>query len=130
VAGNVRELSRRGIVDADFDAEGALGGLPEDVQLVIYRVAQEALNNAVRHADADHVQVELRREDGQVELSVRDDGRGFTFDETGRGLGIGGMRERALLVGGKFQIESRRGVGTRVRLEVPITGNDDDGSED
>jgi two-component system, NarL family, sensor histidine kinase UhpB len=118
------------VIDASFDAQGDLGELPEDVQLVVYRVAQEALNNAVRHSEADHVQVELRRDDGDVELSVRDDGRGFTFDETGRGLGIGGMRERALLVGGKFQIESRRGIGTRVRLEVPITGQDDDGSED
>ena len=130
LAGNVRELSRQGVIDASFGAEGELGALPEDVQLVVYRVAQEALNNAVRHADADHVQVELRREDGQVELSVRDDGRGFTFDETGRGLGIGGMRERALLVGGKFQIESRRGVGTRVRLRVPIDTGDDHGGED
>ena len=125
VAGNVRELSRQGVVDATFDAEGDLSGLPEAVQLVIYRVAQEALSNAVRHSEADHVQVELQRQDDHVALSVRDDGRGFTFDETGRGLGIGGMRERALLVGGEFQIESRRGVGTRVRLLVPITGEDE-----
>jgi two-component system sensor histidine kinase UhpB len=130
VAGNVRELSRQGVVDATFDAEGDLSGLPEDVQLVVYRVAQEALSNAVRHSDAERVQVELRREDDGVALSVRDDGRGFTFDETGRGLGIGGMRERALLVGGEFQIESRRGVGTRVRLLVPITGDDDPGDEE
>ena len=125
LAGNVRELSRQGGVDASFEAHGDLGDLPEDVQLVIYRVAQEALSNAVRHSEAEHVQVELRRENGRVALSVRDDGRGFTFDETGRGLGIGGMRERALLVGGEFQIESRRGVGTRVRLLVPITGEDE-----
>ncbi len=130
LAGNVRELSRQGALGASFDAEGELGGLPEDVQLVVYRVAQEALTNAVRHSEADHVQVELRREGDRVALSVRDDGRGFTFDETGRGLGIGGMRERALLVGGEFQIESRPGIGTRVRLLVPITPGDDDGSEE
>jgi two-component system sensor histidine kinase UhpB len=127
LAGNVRELSRQGVVEATFEAEGELRGLPEDAQLVIYRVAQEALTNAVRHAEAEHVQVELRREDGEVELSVRDDGRGFTFDETGRGLGIGGMRERALLVGGRFQIESRPGTGTRVRLSVPIRDSDEPG---
>ncbi len=130
LAGNVRELSRQGPLDASFEAEGDLRGLPEDAQLVVYRVAQEALTNAVRHAEAEHVQVELRREGDSVALSVRDDGHGFTFDETGRGLGIGGMRERALLVGGEFQIESRPGVGTRVRLSVPITPGDDNGSEE
>jgi two-component system sensor histidine kinase UhpB len=129
LAGNVRELSRQG-VDAEFEAEGALGALPEDVQLVIYRVAQEALNNAGRHSEAEHVHVTVRREPGRAELTVRDDGRGFTFDETGRGLGIGGMRERALLVGGEFQIESRPGIGTRVRLIVPITEVNDDGEEE
>ena len=129
LAGNVRELTRQGVIEAGFDAEGDLGHLPEDVQLVVYRVAQEALNNAVRHAEATHVHVGLQRENDLVELSVRDDGRGFTFDQTGRGLGIGGMRERALLVGGKFQIESRRGVGTRVRLRVPISRSDENGSE-
>ena len=130
LAGNVRELTRQGVIGASFHAEGALGRLPEDVQVVVYRVAQEALNNAVRHSEAEHVEVELRREGDEVELSVRDDGQGFTFDQTGRGLGIGGMRERALLVGGRFQIESRRGIGTRVRLEVPITSDDGGGNED
>lgn len=130
LAGNVRELTRQGAIDASFDAQGALGGLPEDVQLVVYRVAQEALSNAVRHSEAEHVHVDLRRAGDEVELSVRDDGHGFTFDQTGRGLGIGGMRERALLVGGRFQIESRPGIGTRVRLEVPINSGDEGRSED
>ncbi len=129
VAGNVREISRGGTIEASFETEGDLGGLPEDVQLVVYRVAQEALSNAVRHSEAEHVQVALRREGDAVELSVRDDGRGFTFDQTSRGLGIGGMRERALLVGGDFQIESRHDVGTRVRLVVPINLSDDNGNE-
>ncbi len=65
--------------------------------------------------------MELRRndKDGGVELEVSDDGRGFAFDESEGGLGIGGMRERALLIGGKLTIESRPGHGTTVRLSVP-----------
>jgi two-component system sensor histidine kinase UhpB len=129
LAGTVRELSRQGSVRASFEAEGELAGLPEDVQLVVYRVAQEALSNVVRHSGAEHVRVRVQRDGDQVALSVGDDGRGFTFDETGRGLGIGGMRERTLLVGGEFQIESRPGIGTRVRLLVPITTVDDTSSE-
>jgi two-component system sensor histidine kinase UhpB len=129
LAGNVRELSRQGAVRATFEADGELAALPEDVQLVVYRVAQEALSNVVRHSGADQVRVGLDREGDRVALSVTDDGCGFTFDQTGRGLGIGGMRERALLVGGDLQIESRAGIGTRVRLLVPITAGDDTSSE-
>jgi two-component system sensor histidine kinase UhpB len=55
-----------------------------------------------------------------VELTVADDGSGFTFDQAARGLGIAGMRERALLVGGDMQVESRLDSGTRVRLTVPL----------
>ncbi len=70
------------------------------------------------------IKVGLWRKDGAVELIVEDDGRGFTFDQASRGLGMGGMRERALLVGGDLRIESRPGVGTRVRLLVPIENLD------
>ncbi len=88
------------------------------MQLVVYRVAQEALSNAARHSDADRIEVTLRRSGAGVELEVADDGRGFAFEQSERGLGIGGMRERALLVGAELTIESRPGQGTTVHLEV------------
>jgi two-component system sensor histidine kinase UhpB len=119
VAGQVEQLSR-GELDAAFDSEGDFSDLGDDAQLVVYRVAQEALSNAARHSSAARVEVRLRRGgDGGVELEVTDDGRGFAFDEAERGLGIGGMRERALLIGGELTIESRPGHGTTVRLSVP-----------
>ena len=125
LAGHVRELANQGVVEATFETDPQLGHLPGDAQLVVYRVAQEALSNAVRHSGAEHVRVALRRDEDSLELRVADDGGGFTFDEAGGGLGIAGMRERAMLVGGEFQIESRPQVGTRVRLIVPIGANDD-----
>ena len=95
-------------------------GARDDAALVVYRVAQEALSNAARHSGATRVDASLhRRADGGVELSVSDDGRGFAFEESQRGLGLGGMRERALLIGGELTIESRPGAGTTVRLTVP-----------
>jgi two-component system sensor histidine kinase UhpB len=120
IAGQVEQLSR-GEIEAEFSAEGDFSSLDNDAQLVVYRVAQEALSNAARHSGARHVAVELRRSqvDGGVELKVSDDGRGFAFDESEGGLGIGGMRERALLIGGELTIESRPGHGTTVRLTVP-----------
>jgi len=120
VAGQVEQLAH-GEIEADFSAEGDFSSLDDDAQLVVYRVAQEALSNAARHSGARHVAVELRRSQGDagVELKVSDDGRGFAFDESEGGLGIGGMRERALLIGGELTIESRPGHGTTVRLTVP-----------
>jgi signal transduction histidine kinase len=82
------------------------------------------MSNAIRHAEAGNVRVQLYRgrsaQGENVELSVGDDGRGFTFDQASSGLGLAGMRERALLVGGDVRVESRPDLGTRVRLSVPV----------
>ncbi len=118
-AGQVEQLAR-GEIEAEFSADGDLSDLGDDAQLVVYRVAQEALSNAARHSGAQRVEVRLHRlGGGGVELEVADDGRGFAFDESEGGLGIAGMRERALLIGGELTIESRPGRGTTVRLAVP-----------
>jgi two-component system sensor histidine kinase UhpB len=120
LAGHVSALNREGGLETSFTAAGDLAGVPADVQLVLYRVAQEALSNAVRHSGAGRVQVRVARENGAVELSIGDDGRGFTFAEATGGLGISGMRERALLVNGELEVESRPTAGTTIRLRVPI----------
>jgi two-component system sensor histidine kinase UhpB len=117
IAGQVEIVSRGGI-EAELDVAGDFSDLDDDVQLVIYRVAQEALANATRHSRARRAQVRLERDGDRVELDVSDDGRGYAFDEAEGGLGIAGMRERALLVGGELSIESRPGDGTTVRLKV------------
>jgi two-component system sensor histidine kinase UhpB len=118
IDGLVAQLGR-GDMETEFEAEGDFSGLPPDAQLVVYRVAQEALSNAARHSDARRVAVRLRRlEASGVALEVADDGSGFAFDESEGGLGIAGMRERALLVGGNLTIESRPEQGTTVRLRI------------
>jgi two-component system, NarL family, sensor histidine kinase UhpB len=96
-----------------------LPSLDSDAELVLYRVAQESLTNVVRHADAVSAEVTLRHQDAAVVLCVRDDGRGIAPADLGRS-GIRGMRERALLVGGRLGIWPLREGGTEVRLELPI----------
>jgi two-component system sensor histidine kinase UhpB len=118
IAGLVERLEE-GEIAGTVAVDGDFSDLGDDAQLVVYRVAQEALSNAARHAGAAHVAVILRRDAKGVELTVADDGRGFAFDEADRGLGIGGMRERALLVEGELTIESRPDAGTTVRLTIP-----------
>jgi signal transduction histidine kinase len=86
----------------------------------VYRVAEEAVTNAVRHANAGTLAVTLRRQDGMLILEVTDDGRGF--DPSGQGedgrYGVVGMRERAALCGGQLDITSQPGRGTTVRLTI------------
>src|SRR5262249_38207478 len=118
IAGLVERLGK-GEVEATIAVDGDFSDLGDDGQLVVYRVAQESLSNAARHSGAAHVAVALRRGPDGVELTVSDDGRGFAFADSERGLGIGGMRERALLVGGELMIESRPDAGTTVHLTVP-----------
>ena len=118
IGGQVEQISRPEI-EAELTTQGDFSDIDDDVQLVVYRVAQEALSNAVRHSGAKQIEVRLSRSECEVGLEVSDDGRGFAFEESERGLGIGGMRERALLIGGELTIESRPERGTTVRLAVP-----------
>lgn len=118
IAGQLEQVERSGLA-AELATEGDFSDLDDDVQLVVYRVAQEALTNAGRHSEAQRIEVSLRRSSGGVELEIADDGRGFAFEQSERGLGISGMRERALLIGAELTIESRPGEGTTVRLAVP-----------
>lgn len=96
--------------------------LSGDSEAVVYRVVQEAVNNAMKHAGGSAVSVVLRRRNGVLTTLVEDDGGGFDPGAVpaGRGLGLIGMRERAELVGGDLVVESAHESGTRVRLEVPV----------
>jgi signal transduction histidine kinase len=97
--------------------------LDEELEVTVYRVAQEALANAVRHAGAHRITIVIAIVDGQVTLEVRDDGRGF--DPSHRplvALGLASMEERALALGGRFEVRSQPGQGTTVELACPLDG--------
>jgi two-component system sensor histidine kinase UhpB len=118
---------------SDFTAHGGIPvrrrlspGLPDlgpERELVIYRVAQEALTNAARHAGATEVGLSLVRVAGTAVLEVSDDGRGAPGIVPG--AGVTGMRERARLVGASLDVESAAGHGTTVRLSVPLPGQEE-----
>lgn len=98
----------------------ALPQLAPDADLVVYRVAQEAVTNVIRHAGASTVDVALEAHERSVTLDVVDDGRGMLYQTAVESGGIRGMRERAVVVGGVLTVASSPGRGTRVSLTVPI----------
>jgi two-component system sensor histidine kinase UhpB len=118
MASQVRRFAAQTGIKTDLTSTGAASALAPDEEIAVYRIAQEALANIARHADAKRVEVDLRTGDG-VELTVRDDGCGFEPSRPASGLGLGGMAERARLVGGELTIESRPGAGTELSLRVP-----------
>ena len=98
--------------------------IPKELKIVLYRVLQEALNNVSKHSQAKTVRVFLRKKEGRIELGIEDDGAGFEVDdrrsqESGQGMGLGSMKERALVSGGSISIRSSKGWGTTVVASWP-----------
>jgi signal transduction histidine kinase len=98
--------------------------LPLETESLLYRLVQEALNNVVKHAGASRAEAVLEREDGVVEVTVRDDGRGFDPATANGGFGLTGMRERVELAGGELWIEATPGAGTTVSASIPVRSAD------
>jgi signal transduction histidine kinase len=113
-----REVSRRSEMEVEIESAGVSEALAEDYKICIYRVTQEALNNAARHSGARHAWVRIAQTPTAITVSVRDDGRGFEPDRT-RGLGLLGMEERVRRLGGKLHIESKTGQGATLTAELP-----------
>jgi two-component system sensor histidine kinase UhpB len=113
-------IAEQGGLQIERRVSGSLPPRSDEIDLVIYRIAQESLTNVMRHSDATHALVALEVAADQLVLTVRDDGRGMTSDSREGSTGIIGMRERAMLVGGRLTVRSKLGTGTEVRLELPI----------
>jgi two-component system sensor histidine kinase UhpB len=117
LAGSFGERTRI-VVDRSLEA---VDGLDPEQELVVYRVAQEALTNVARHARASTVDLSLRRTDDRTAvLRVRDDGRGLPAGAASSSSGIRGMRERAMLIGADLTLRSTEAGGTEVELRVPV----------
>jgi signal transduction histidine kinase len=120
----VGEAERRGAFQASLGVDGVERRLPSAIELALFRIAQEGLANAEKHAAAVHVAVGLDFEPGGVRLLVKDDGVGFdggTSPSPGGSLGLPGMAERARLVGGSLAVYASEGAGCTIDVWVPTT---------
>ena len=109
----------------DFEIQGTRHRLAPHIETALFRIVQETVNNIVQHAGAQHITICLQFDSRFVSASVNDDGRGFMVEEAlnAGAIGLIGMRERAELLGGHFEISSQAGKGTRVRVEIPVAQN-------
>jgi two-component system sensor histidine kinase DegS len=123
-------LGERHLLPVSFEqhGEGDPEAVPEPVRVALFRILQESLNNAWKHAGANQVEVDLELQPEHMRLAVEDDGAGFEvskylgpYVDLGK-LGLAGMRERATEVGGTLQILSEPGRGTKIIVDVPLAG--------
>ena len=119
VRGLCKELAQHHGLDVKFTHSGLSEAVPAPTALCLYRIVQEALRNVVRHANTTHAVVELSSSPAGLRLRVSDDGVGFDPDAGRAGLGLVSMRERLYLVGGRLEIDTRPGGGTRLDVVVP-----------
>jgi signal transduction histidine kinase len=114
-----REMSRRQGLEIEVHAQDIPKDVSDELKLCIYRVVQEALANAQRHARSKHALVSLLHDDSNIEVKVEDYGAGFDAQRT-RGMGLLGMEERVTRLGGQLTIESHAGSGTTIRARFPL----------
>jgi len=121
-----QEASKKRDADIVFTHDGIPDTVPSGVALIVFRVLEEAVNNAVKHAGVRRVDASLRARAGQIRLEVVDGGVGFDVGAAlgGRARGLVGMRERTRLAGGELSITSRPGAGTTIAARIPIAGVD------
>ena len=114
-----REMSRRGEMEVEVHSEGVSEKLPDEYRICIYRLVQEALNNASQHAGAKNATVNVRQARDRIVVEVNDNGRGFESDRV-RGMGLVGMEERVKRLRGSLTIDSQPGKGTSMKADLPL----------
>jgi signal transduction histidine kinase len=114
-----REVSRRSEMEVDVHSEKVSEQNSDEVKVCVYRLVQEALNNAARHAAAKHANVSLTQSADKLSVEIKDDGHGFAAERV-RGMGILGMEERVKRLGGTVEIQSVANKGTTVHAELPV----------
>jgi signal transduction histidine kinase len=125
LARHIQELSKTAGLEIDyqFTSPDGMKRLPARIEVTLFRIAQEALTNVIRHSKASRASVILLRRISEITMLVEDDGQGFNSAAQDRGdqcLGLMGMKERANLLGGRFVVESAPGEGTTIRVKIPL----------
>jgi len=123
---HVNGFKERTGITVEIEDEGEVHDLKDNLNTILYRVTQEALNNVLKHAEAHNVMITITRNENVIILRITDDGIGFDREKKmvsipgNSGLGLPGMRERIQLVGGELSVSSKNGIGTTLMVEIPL----------
>jgi signal transduction histidine kinase len=120
--GFCKEFSKQQEVEVDFRSGDMPSAVPRDISFCLYRVLQEALRNSAKHSGMRHYEAHLWATHEEIQLTVKDSGKGFDTEmaAVGHGLGLVSMRERLALVGGQLSIQSQPALGTAIHARVPL----------
>jgi signal transduction histidine kinase len=121
LASLIEDFSRRTKITVDFKHRDGLDNIQEEAALACYRIVQESLTNILRYAKATGVKIQLSRIDDNIRIEVEDNGIGFEPERMKKTTGITGMRERAVALGGYFNLESSPGKGTHISTLIPVS---------
>jgi len=116
----IADFSERTGINAQIRLELPEQRLPDDIEITMYRIAQEALTNIEKHAEATQVGLRIWSREGYIWVEITDDGQGFVPDKTASGIGLLNMRERTELLSGRFSVKSRMGSGTKIRAGFTV----------
>lgn len=122
----LNELRKHSKIDVSMNLANIDDHFSQDEQILIYRIVQEALNNIRKHAQANHVEVVIKKRNDQVFLRIEDDGNGFDLEEainrpvTERGMGLPALNERVYMLGGTLDLSTQKGNGTRISMAIPL----------
>lgn len=116
----LRLIEKAGVFQTALNVNGSPASLDPQKELILFRAVQEALNNAIKHSGASRIDVNLQYTDAELQVAVKDNGKGFRTDVAGQGSGMRNMQNRAMLIGGHFRVSSTEAAGTEIRLNLPI----------
>jgi len=114
------QCAERTGLDIKFCGPEKFGRLPLETELILYRVAQEGITNAIRHGKAQSIEITLGRDAQVIRLTITDNGKGFNPIATNHGLGLVGIRERVELLNGNFSVKTTPGAGVQLLIEIPL----------
>jgi signal transduction histidine kinase len=115
----ITRINATDIVKAEFDHSGSVQ-LSANEQILLFRIVQEAIQNAIKHAEPKHISISVKQDQSNLYITIKDDGRGFTSGAQPNGLGIANMKHRTTLLGGNITWHSQPGNGTKVGITLPV----------
>ena len=119
----VKFINQTGEIHCDFKGQFDVAGLSPNAEIILYRCVQEAISNTLKHAKAKNLNIDVNHTESHLEIEIKDDGEGFqTSQLKDNGVGMGSMKKRILLLGGKLKIESSPSAGTTIKITVPRKG--------